>query len=126
MNFDGSTAKGDRGSWLMNQGVIQLPPTNQSLDKEAIAAYTFIGEHDHQPRWKHDHGDRSRKSDGVMLTNQSMPYPDNGVRLRRERSEPAVLRIQPRRPVRLTPRLWHREGSGNYGTSLTIVRKTTS
>lgn len=119
VNFDGSTAKANRGTWLMNQGLIQLPPTNQSLDAEASAAYTFMG-NVNITLGTNTITVTGKRPNGQMLTNQAMGYPATGVVYVKNDSSVACEGYSSSDPYAARPGCGIVNVSGSYGQSLTI------
>ncbi|MBO9534197.1 MAG: hypothetical protein J7513_14595, partial [Solirubrobacteraceae bacterium] len=120
VNFNGSTAKSDKGSWLMNQGIIQLPPTNQSLDQEATAGYTFTGNTYITLNASTITVTGKRESDGANLNNATLAYPANGVIYVQNDSAVGCTGYNVSYPYAARPGCGIAWVSGNYATSLTI------
>lgn len=120
VNFNGSTAKNNRGSWLMNQGQILLPPTNQSLDQEATAAYTFQGNTTIVVGTSTITVTGVRASDGVSVTNLSLPYPSTGVIYVKNSPSVACVGHSSADPYLARPGCGIAMVSGTYGKSLTV------
>lgn len=120
VNFNGSTAKADKGSWLMNQPRIELPPTNQSLAKEAPDNYTFLGNTSIVLGATTITVTGKRKSDGQNLVNQSMAYPPDGVMFVQNDPSMGCTGYLVDDPYQSRPGCGIASVRGTYGKSLTI------